>query len=195
MSESSSAVSANTGPLAARLLLAQDPTTPPAQLQELGAGANSRAIKEAVARNPNSPPALLLALAGRYWQPFLENPVLPLLLLEDPGLPHRLPLRVLRALVRREGVPPLILQTLARHADREVREGAKFHVNFPEMAPTPPADADAGWQASLRTTLAQLPAPAGTLAELLSTGCVPDWLLDTVASTNNTLVQQAFFCG
>ena len=180
--------SANTGPLAARLLLAQDPATPPVHLQDLGLGPNSRAIKQAVAANPNTPPALLLALAGRYWQAFLENPVLPLLLLEDPGLPHRLPLRVLRALVRREGVPPLILQTLARHPDREVREGARFHVDA-EASPA----VDAGWQANIRTALAQLPAPAGTLAELLSTGCVPDWLLDTVASTNNTLVQKAFF--
>jgi len=192
MSEAAS-FDANTGPLATRLLLAQDPATPPRQLQELGQGVNSRAIKEAVVRNPNSPPALLLRLAGRYWQPFLENPVLPLLLLEDPGLPHRLPLRVLRALVRREGVPPLILQTLARHKDREVREGAKFHVDFPTASSATDLELAADWQATVRTTLAQLPAPAGTLAELLSTGCVPDWLLDNVASTRNPLVRTAFF--
>ena len=179
---------ANTGPLAARLLLAQDPATPPRQLQELGEGPNSRAIKEAVARNPNAPPTLLLKLAGRYWQPFLENPVLPLLLLEDPGLPHRLPLRVLRALVRREGVSPLILQTLARHKDREVREGAKFHI---DAATAPAADETADWQATLRRELEKLPAQRATLPELLDLDIVPAWLLEAVAGTSNSALRGA----
>ena len=187
MSESSS-FSANTGPLAARLRLAQDPATPPHHLQDLGLGPNSRAIKEAVAANPNTPPALLLALAGRYWQPFLENPVLPLLLLEDPGLPHRLPLRVLRALVRREGVPPLILQTLARHADREVREGARFHVDAASAATeTAPED----WHQLLRRELEKLPAQRATLPEMLDLDIVPAWLLDSVAGTGSGTLRAA----
>ncbi|MDB5269693.1 MAG: hypothetical protein JWP58_2733 [Hymenobacter sp.] len=179
---------ANAAPLAVRLQLAQDPATLPLQLEALGDGVNSRAIKEAVARNPNSPPALLLRLAGRYWQPFLENPVLPLLLLEDPGLPHRLPLRVLRALVRREGVPPLILQTLARHADREVREGAKFHV---DTLASPAANEAADWQATLRRELEKLPAQRATLPELLDLDVVPAWLLDTLAGTRNPALRGA----
>lgn len=179
---------ANTGPLAARLLLAQDPATPPHQLQALGLGPNSRTIKEAVTRNPNTPPALLLMLAGRYWQPFLENPVLPLLLLEDPGLPHRLPLRVLRALVRREGVPPLILQTLARHKDREVREGAKFHV---DAATGPATEETADWQATLRRELEKLPAQRATLPELLDLDVVPAWLLNTLAGTSSSALRAA----
>ena len=189
MSESPSCSFANTGPLAARLLLAQDPATPPAQLQDLGLGPNSRAIKQAVAGNPNTPPALLLALAGRYWQAFLENPVLPLLLLEDPGLPHRLPLRVLRALVRREGMPPLILQTLARHPDREVREGARFHVDA-EAGPaveTAPED----WRQLLRRELEKLPAQRATLPEMLDLEVVPNWLLEAVAGTSNRILQAA----
>lgn len=188
MSESPSYSSANTGPLAARLLLAQDPATPPGQLQDLGLGTNSRAIKQAVAGNPNTPPALLLALAGRYWQAFLENPVLPLLLLEDPGLPHRLPLRVLRALVRREGVPPLILQTLARHPDREVREGARFHV---DAEAGPATDEATNWQAILRRELEKLPAQRATLPELLDLDVVPAWLLNTLASTNSAALRGA----
>ena len=190
MSEAATSL-ANTGPLPARLLRAQDPATPPAQLEALGTGPNSRAIKEAVACNPNTPPELLLQLAGRYWQSFLDNPVLPLLLLEDPGLPHRLPLRVLRALVRREGVPPLILQTLARHPDREVRESAKFHVDHPADDAPAAGAAALGWPAALRRELEKLPAQRATLPELLDLDVVPAWLLEAVAGTSNGALRAA----
>ncbi len=192
-----SPTAANDLPLAQRLPLALDPATPPAQLAALGWNRNNGAIKRAVAANPNTPPGVLLHLASRYWAAFLENPVLPLLLLEDPGLPLRLPLTMLRALVRRPKVPALLLQTLARHADREVREGAKYHVSFPAelaaTAPDSPAAPAAAWQTTLRATLTQLPAPPGTLAELLSTNSVPDWLLEAVASTRSPLVRTALF--
>ncbi|MDO7874533.1 hypothetical protein Q5H93_07305 [Hymenobacter sp. ASUV-10] len=179
---------ANEAPLAERLRLAQDPATSPQQLAELARGANSRAIKQAVARNPNTPPADLLHLAGRYWADFLENPVLPLLLLEDPGLPHRLPLRVLRALVRREEVPPLILQTLARHPDREVREGAKFHVSaLAAESEAEPVD----WHQQLRQELEKLPAQRATLPELLDLDVVPPWLLEALAATNSSGLRNA----
>jgi len=174
--------------MAERLRLAQDPATPPRQLAELAQGANSRTIKQALARNPNTPPADLLRLAGRYWADFLENPVLPLLLLEDPGLPHRLPLRVLRALVRRQEVPPLILQTLARHPDREVREGAKFHVSaLAAENEAEPAD----WHQQLRQELEKLPAQRATLPELLDLDVVPAWLLEALAATNSSGLRTA----
>jgi hypothetical protein len=179
---------ANAAPLAERLQLAQDPATPPQQLAELAQGTNSRAIKQAVVRNPNTPPADLLRLAGRYWAEFLENPVLPLLLLEDPGLLHRLPVRALRTLVRREGMPPLVLQTLARHSDREVREGAKFHVAADEGEAI---GESTDWHIALRRELERLPAARATLPELLSLDAVPDWLLEAVAGTSNRTLQAA----
>ena len=175
--------------LAARLAEAENPATAPARLAELAEAPTTRPVQAAVARNPNTPRATLLGLAGRFWEAFLENPVLPLLLLEDPGLPNRLPLRVLRALVRREEVPLYLLQTLARHTDREVREGAKHHVGMATSAPEAPPSGE--WRPALREVLNELPAQRGRLPELIELGIVPDWLLDTIAGTRDGKLRNA----
>ncbi len=72
---------------------ASDPATSPARLveiaQEVGYGSDFRwpegphPVREALARNPSTPPDVLHALAGAYPDAFLENPVAPLMPLES----------------------------------------------------------------------------------------------------------------
>ena len=60
----------------------------------------SKPVRRAVAGNPNAPWELLRDLLGEYAREVIDNPALPLLLLSDPGLFHRLPLAALRGLAK-----------------------------------------------------------------------------------------------
>jgi hypothetical protein len=104
---------------------ARNPTTAPDRLKALSSSRGE--VARAVAANPNAPTATLLRLAADQWEAVLANPVLPLLLLENPGLPLRLPKLALLALLRSHEPPPEFLQTLQRHDDPEVRDAARLH--------------------------------------------------------------------
>ncbi len=144
---------------------ARDPQTTPDRLRALSRDGGE--IAQAVAANPNTPTATLLWLAKDCWEALLANPVLPLLLLEDPGLPLRLPKPALLALLRLHEPPAEFLQTLHRHEDPEVRDAARLHRN-------------AGAKMDADPLLARLDAVRGAglaMRELLSVGLVPPWLL------------------
>lgn len=144
---------------------ARDPHTPPDRLSALSRGGGE--IAQAVAANPNTPTEVLLWLARDCWESLLSNPVLPLLLLENPGLPLRLPTAALLGLLRLHEPPAEFLQTLQRHADPEVRDAARLH-------------RCAGLKVNGDPLLARLDAVRGSglaLRELLSVGLVPPWLL------------------
>lgn len=154
---------------------ARNHATEPARLRAL---AKSGCARE-VAANPNTPSDLLLKLAARHFDAFLTNPVLPLLLLEDPGFCLKIPASALRRLLRREQMPPTFLQTLARHPDPEVRGAARLHVAAPAVA-SPAAELDAA--------LHGLPSRCGTLPTLLRLDLMPLWLLEPLGgATDNEL--------
>jgi hypothetical protein len=153
--------SAGTNPLEE----ARNPQTNPRRLWELAKMRGE--VANAVAANPNTPTSTLLWLAGSCWEAFLINPVLPLLLLEDPGLPLRLPTPALLTLLRQDEPPPEFLRTLQRHDDPEVRDAARLHRR-------------AGSKVTGNPLLARLESAKGSglaLRELLSVGLVPPWLL------------------
>jgi hypothetical protein len=150
---------------ASRRVEAENPTTPPERLRIL---ARKGRAKE-VAANPNTPVDLLLQLAARHFDAFLANPVLPLLLLEDPGLFLKLPTGSLRRLLRNKDLPATFLQTLTRHPDAEVRGAAKLHVAAPSVADQ---------KAELDAALHALPARSGSLPTLLRLDLLPLWLLE-----------------
>lgn len=64
--------------------LAASPDTSPEQLRELAA-ISSKSISFRVAANPNTPIDVLWKLGTKFPKQLLENPVLPLLLLENPN--------------------------------------------------------------------------------------------------------------
>lgn len=59
--------------------------TAPERLGELVEKDASRAIHEAIAQNPNTPTYLLLKLFKNFPLEVINNPVIPLLLLENPN--------------------------------------------------------------------------------------------------------------
>ncbi len=160
---------------------ARNPQTTPKRLWELSQVRGE--VANAVAANPNTPTNTLLWLAGSCWEAFLTNPVLPLLLLEDPGLPLRLPTQALLALLRQDEPPAEFLRTLQRHDDPEVRDAARLHRR-------------AGLKVTDNPLIARLESAKGSglaLRELLSVGLVPPWLLRwAMESASKALREQAW---
>lgn len=150
---------------------ARNPASPPGRLRELARLGCAREV----AANPNTPVDLLLKLAARQFDAFLANPVLPLLLLEDPGFLLKLSPASLRRLLRREQLPETLLTSLLRHGDAEVRDSAALHVQQAK------SDDDHG--DAVRRCLAESRAETAALPELFDLGLVPAWLSEPLAGT------------
>ncbi|MDA0208563.1 MAG: hypothetical protein OT478_00015 [Cyanobacteria bacterium FC1] len=84
--------------------LASNPNTPPEQLREL-ATCEDVAIRQLVTANPNTPTEVLWKLGKEFPAQLLENPLLPLLFLENPSL--FIPSNTLVSLFQLERVPCL----------------------------------------------------------------------------------------
>jgi len=101
-------------------IIAAEPTTNPVILQEL-ALFEDEITREAVVSNANTPPEILVQLGEEFPSQFLDNPVFPLLLLENPNFITELPLFTLRNILTQENVPEYILEQTADKADLGVQ--------------------------------------------------------------------------
>lgn len=81
------------------------------------AQSGSRAILQNVALNPACPKQLLLQLASKFPNEFLRNPVFPLLLLEEPDLFSRLPITVVKAILKAPDCPASIMDWALRSGE------------------------------------------------------------------------------
>ncbi len=154
----------------AELQEAGDPATPPGRLCELAQG--DKPLRRAVASNPNTPTDWLIWLARREWRTVLQNPLLPLLLLEDPGFPSKLPVRALREMLKEPQIQPEFVSLLTRHPDLEIRESARLHRSqtASNSDQTPASERDLRPQLSV--------AGSAALAEMLEMGLAPGWILE-----------------
>lgn len=125
----------------------------------------------ALAADPNTPPATLMLLAGICPEAFCANPVLPLLLLENPALPAEFEPASLGRLLSCADVPEDLLSAVAGLGRPELAYAARLHVG---LAGSLEGDLDA----AVAAALAGLPtAPDDDLlALLLLLGLVPPWL-------------------
>ncbi|WP_376794966.1 hypothetical protein [Thermogemmatispora sp.] len=96
---------------ALRPLVAANPATPPAVLEQLSRE-RDLSVRRAVARNPNTSLDLLLELAREFPHEFLSNPVLPLLNLTQPDFIKRASPQAWLQLLRCEETPLLWLRWL-----------------------------------------------------------------------------------
>ncbi len=101
-------------------LVAASSTTNPDLLREL-ALFNDEKTREAVASNANTPPDVLVQLGEEFPSQLLDNPVFPLLLLENPNFIREIPLTTLRSILQQENVPDYILEQAADKADMGVQ--------------------------------------------------------------------------
>ncbi|MEH2127971.1 hypothetical protein [Nostoc sp.] len=112
-------------------LVAAEPSTDPELLREL-ALSSDKIIRQLVAGNPNTPADVLLRLGAEFPSELLDNPVLPLLLLENLNLVAEIPLNTLRSILRQENVPVYILEQAAEKADLEVQLALVNNVQTPK---------------------------------------------------------------
>jgi hypothetical protein len=101
-------------------IVAAEPTTNPEILRELALFDDEK-TREAVVSNANSPPEVLVQLGEQFPSQFLDNPVFPLLLLENPNFIRELPLFTLWSILQQENVPEYILEQAADKADAPVQ--------------------------------------------------------------------------
>jgi hypothetical protein len=108
---------------------AANPESPPALLRVL-----ARNVKSAkyVTTNPNAPLDLLYQLGEIFPQEFLENPIFPLLLLENPNFLNDLPMPTLRALLSLRTLPTIILEWAAKSYERDVKKLVAKHPATPQ---------------------------------------------------------------
>lgn len=151
---------------------AASPETSPHRLWELAKQSRRRGeLARTLAANPNVPTETLLWLAAEQWEAFLQNPVFPLLLLEDPGLALRLPENALRAILREQEPPPEFLRALLRHPDAEIRASARLHRAQPQAGQTPPA------AAGEMPPVEEILGSSEAMREMLALGSAPEWLI------------------
>ncbi len=98
---------------------ASDVNTPPEQLRQLAA--QDIAIAQRVARNPSADLDLLLELGAKFPAELLDNPIFPLLMLENPALLSQMPIVTLRAILRLDAVPARFLNWAAAHPDPTIQ--------------------------------------------------------------------------
>ena len=101
-------------------IVAAESTTDPEILRELALFSDEQ-TRKAVVSNANTSPEVLVQLGEQFPSQFLDNPVFPLLLLENPNFIQELPLFTLRSILTQENCPEYILEQAADKADLEVQ--------------------------------------------------------------------------
>lgn len=98
----------------------------------LQAGEQEPTALSKLASDSNIPLYLLRTAACLAPKEFLQNPLVPLLLLEDPGYFQKLPLQALRALLTLPEAPAALVTTGALHESANIRALAGVHPNASE---------------------------------------------------------------
>ncbi len=107
-------------------IVATNPSAEPELLREL-ALSEDKVTREGVTTNPNAPTDVLLALAGDFPRQFFSNPVLSLLMLENPNLATDLSYWSLLKLLKQDDAPEWFLACAAMHANSLVLEAVAKH--------------------------------------------------------------------
>ena len=128
-----------------------------------------------LAADPDTPPAQLFALAGRFPAAFCANPLLPLLPLEFPDLPERLGSVTLGSLLRYSSMPADLLAFLAGYPTPSVAQLARQHIAFA-------GEAGDEWMRHLVPALRPFAptTPDELLLDLVFLGAVPTWLREAL---------------
>src|SRR5687767_13931950 len=109
---------------------AQDPRTHPAKLDKLFKSKDPEVLAS-LAKNPNTPRDTLLALAEKFPVEFLENPALPILLLETPNLLSMASLDTWAALLSLPTAPDWVAQSMLSHPQDYVRQSIAQRKEIP----------------------------------------------------------------
>lgn len=108
-------------------VVAQNIAAPPDLLSKL-ARHDSKAVRKAVTGNPNTPVITLFVVGEYFPQELLNNPVFPLLTLENLKSVENISSDTLASLIQQPQVPEFLLNYAADHQDRIIAYMAKMNV-------------------------------------------------------------------
>jgi hypothetical protein len=130
-----------------------------------------------IARHPNTPPKTLARLAGRFPRAFLANPILPLLLLEEPGFIARFQESDLLRILRFPQAPLCFITACHTHPNAQVAEAVRGHVAIAgEISPEGEV-----WQHEVVDAVMRLPVPdPESLFNLVETESAPCAFLERI---------------
>ena len=114
-------------------LVAQHPNTDEVTLDHLGSS-KDKTTRKYVAAHPGTPHDVLFKLASQFPEQFFNNPVLDLILLENPQLLDAIPPRVLSSLVKREYCPVSFLEAAAESKNESVIRALLMNPQTPHSA-------------------------------------------------------------
>ncbi|HKD74500.1 MAG TPA: hypothetical protein VKB76_03360, partial [Ktedonobacterales bacterium] len=103
-----------------------NPETPTARLEELAAIPRLASL---VAANPNASEETLLKLACDHPQSVLSNPIIPLLILEDPMFVTRFDGLSLLHFLKIESLPNWLLSSIPHRTDDGVQPAFRYHIS------------------------------------------------------------------
>ncbi|MUG98516.1 hypothetical protein F7734_41975 [Scytonema sp. UIC 10036] len=179
-------------------IVATNSSAAPQLLRELGYSADE-ITRRCVASNPNTPVEDLLELGTEFPEEFLNNPVLPLVVLENPNFLADMPQEALLIMLKHDAVPswflewvanldsdeheevllvllikPDVPQTalskLSRSQNEVIAQAAKLHVNLA-------GEMDEGWEEAAKTALEMTQWNfSGQEMLLYNVGIVPEFL-------------------
>ncbi|MBF2066694.1 MAG: hypothetical protein IGS39_20095 [Calothrix sp. C42_A2020_038] len=108
-----------------------DASTPSEELRKL-ADTHNGAVRKLVAGNPNTPPDLLTELFIEYPHQVLKNPVIELLLLENPDFFKQL-YQTNPYIFNEDALPPLFLEWAVHCSDEGIRKTIAGNDNTPDL--------------------------------------------------------------
>ena len=157
-----------------RRLLASDPATPDETLRQLSARWEAFKVGAELALNPNTPWETLRTLLREFPQQVMNNPALPLLLLENARLFDDVDNVALERLLRYENCPSAALAAAIARSAPQLRQAARDHVRSA-------GEAVADWAAEAEPRLASWKLLNGGLPSTLPGEAIPAWIFELFA--------------
>lgn len=111
-------------------LVARNRSAPADLLAILGSHSDAT-VRKWVASHPNTPPTVLAKLGTQFPDQLLDNPILDVLLLENPNILKELPIGTRRSLLKRENCPASLLEWLAQEEDEGIQLALAMNPNAP----------------------------------------------------------------
>ncbi|RUS93142.1 hypothetical protein DSM106972_097360 [Dulcicalothrix desertica PCC 7102] len=112
-------------------VVAKNPSTPPDVLEALSGYQHDPEVQRNVTANPNTPVEVLIALGAEFPFELINNPVFPLLVLENPRLLQQMPFETLHSILLLDDVPEEYLVMAASRDNSKILNIIANHPKAP----------------------------------------------------------------
>jgi hypothetical protein len=137
---------ARTREISTLLQLASDTQTPQNKLIDIASNCHHRTVLSTLARNVSCPPEAMGILVTQVPFAVAKNPVLPLVLLEDPDFLNRSSEQAVLRMLTMPDLPAMLLTYLQYHRSATVQHAVQNHLSFESAeVESDPSEAAQAW--------------------------------------------------